>query len=38
MKACGIDVFKTLKNSGYDMKVLGSYVKDVELFGLVLLE
>ncbi|MEA2045618.1 MAG: DUF2284 domain-containing protein [Euryarchaeota archaeon] len=38
MEACGIDVFKTLKNSGYDLKVLGSYVKDVELFGLVLLE
>ena len=38
MEACGIDVFKTLKTSGYGMKVLGSYVKDVKLFGLVLLE
>lgn len=38
MEACGIDVFKTLENAGYDPKVLKDYSERVELFGLVLLD
>jgi predicted metal-binding protein len=38
MEACGIDVFQTLRNAGYDLKVIKSYSERVELFGMVLLE
>jgi len=38
MEACGIDVFKTLDNAGYDPKVLKDYAGTLELFGLVLLD
>ncbi len=38
MEACGIDVFKTLDNAGYDPKVLKDYAERLELFGMVLLD
>ncbi|NYT01680.1 MAG: DUF2284 domain-containing protein [Methanosarcinales archaeon] len=38
MEACGIDVFKTLENIGYDLKVLKSRQERPVLFGLVLLD
>jgi hypothetical protein len=38
MEACGIDVFKTLDNAGYDPKVLNDYAERLELFGMVLLD
>ncbi len=38
MEACGIDVFKTLDNAGYDPKVLKDYAGRIELFGMVLLD
>src|SRR5512138_2827167 len=38
MEACGIDVFKTLDNAGYDPKVLKDYAGTLELFGMVLLD
>ncbi len=38
MEACGIDIFKTLDNAGYDTKVLKDYAERLELFGMVLLD
>jgi predicted metal-binding protein len=38
LEAAGIDVFQTLRNAGYDLKVLKDYSESVDLFGLVLLE
>jgi predicted metal-binding protein len=38
MEACGIDVFKTLENAGYDLKILKNYADKLVLFGMVLLE
>lgn len=38
MEACGVDVFKTLENAGYNPSVLKSYSENVVLFGMVLLE
>jgi predicted metal-binding protein len=38
MEACGIDVFKTLENAGYDLKILKDYADNLVLFGMVLLE
>ncbi len=37
MEACGIDVFSTVKNAGYNPGVLTSYSQDLEVYGLVLL-
>ncbi len=37
-EACGIDLFATLRNAGYDVKVLRSYHERFSLFGLVLLD
>lgn len=37
-EACGIDVFATLRNAGYDLKVLRSYQERFSLFGMVLLD
>jgi len=38
MEACGIDVFKTMANVGYDLKVLQSRQDRPVLYGLVLLD
>lgn len=38
MEACGIDVFKTLDNAGFEMKVLKDYAERLELFGMILLD
>lgn len=38
LEACGIDVFATLRNAGYDLKVLRSYQERFSLFGMVLLD
>ena len=38
MEGCGVDVFKTLENTGYSAQVLKSYSEKVVLFGMVLLE
>ncbi|MDD1759348.1 MAG: DUF2284 domain-containing protein [Methanothrix sp.] len=38
MEACGIDVFKTLKNAGCRPEVLKSTRENVELYGLILLD
>jgi len=38
MEACGIDVFKTLENAGYNPTVLKDYIKTFVLFGMVLLD
>ncbi|MBN1322666.1 MAG: DUF2284 domain-containing protein [Methanotrichaceae archaeon] len=38
MEACGIDVFQTLRNAGYDAEVLTTYSQHVELFGLLLID
>jgi predicted metal-binding protein len=38
MEACGIDVFKTLMNSGFDPRVLTHYSDMLEIFGLLLLD
>jgi predicted metal-binding protein len=38
MEACGIDVFKTASNAGYNPEVLRSYHERAELFGMVLLD
>jgi predicted metal-binding protein len=37
MEACGIDVFSTVKNAGYNPGVLTSYSQDLDVYGLVLL-
>ncbi len=38
MEACGIDVFKTLKNAGYSLTILKDYAESLVLFGMVLLD
>ncbi len=38
MEACGIDVFKTVRNAGYELEVLTSYDEPITFFGLLLLE
>jgi predicted metal-binding protein len=38
MEACGIDVFKTVRNVGYDLEVLTSPFEKITFFGLLLLE
>lgn len=38
MEACGIDVFKTLQNAGYNPRVLKDFTESLEIFGLVLLD
>lgn len=38
MEACGIDVFKTVKNAGFKPHVLKDGKETVELFGLILLD
>ena len=38
MEACGIDVFKTVRNAGYDVEVLKSPDEPITFFGLLLLE
>lgn len=38
MEACGIDVFKTAKNAGYDIKVLTSREQEYYFYGLVLIK
>ncbi len=38
MEACGIDVFKTLENAGYNLKILKDYAECLVLFGLVLID
>ncbi|RLG79107.1 MAG: hypothetical protein DRO40_13205 [Thermoprotei archaeon] len=36
MEACGIDVFATARNTGFQLKVLTSYEQQPTCFGLVL--
>ena len=38
MEACGIDVFKTVRNAGYELEVLTSPDEKITFFGLLLLE
>jgi predicted metal-binding protein len=38
MEACGIDVFKTVRNVGYELEVLTSPYEKITFFGLLLLE
>jgi len=38
MEACGIDVFQTLKNAGFNPRILKDYAERVELFGLLLID
>jgi predicted metal-binding protein len=38
MEACGIDVFKTLENAGFNLTILKDYAKSLMLVGMVLLE
>ncbi|UCH02034.1 MAG: DUF2284 domain-containing protein [Candidatus Bathyarchaeota archaeon] len=38
MEACGIDVFETAKNAGYDIKVLTSKDQEYFYYGLVLIK
>lgn len=38
MEACGIDVFKTVRNAGYGVEVLSSPDEPITFFGLLLLE
>ena len=38
MEACGIDVFKTVRNAGYELEVLTSFDAKITFFGLLLLE
>lgn len=38
MEACGIDVFKTVRNAEYDVEVLTSPYEKITFFGLLLLE
>ncbi|MHC1600152.1 MAG: DUF2284 domain-containing protein [Candidatus Methanospirareceae archaeon] len=38
MEACGIDVFKTVRNAGYEVEVLTSPYEKITFFGLLLLE
>jgi predicted metal-binding protein len=38
MEACGIDVFKTVRNNGFEIKFLEHKTEYVKYFGLILLE
>ncbi|MDD1757730.1 MAG: DUF2284 domain-containing protein [Methanotrichaceae archaeon] len=38
MEACGIDVFKTLENAGYNLTILKDYAERLVLFGMILLD
>jgi predicted metal-binding protein len=38
MEACGIDVFQTVRNAGYDIQVLTSPYDKITFFGLLLIE
>jgi len=38
MEACGIDVFKTVRNAGYEVEALTSPYEKITFFGLLLLE
>lgn len=38
MEACGIDVFRTVRNAGYELEVLRSPSEKITFFGLLLLE
>lgn len=38
MEACGIDVFQTIKNAGYETRVLNEYHDQIEIFGMILLD
>jgi predicted metal-binding protein len=38
MEGCGIDVFRTVRNAGYELEVLTSPDQKITLFGLLLLE
>ena len=38
MEACGIDVFQTVRNAGYELEVLTSPYEKITFFGLLLLE
>ncbi|MBN1761855.1 MAG: DUF2284 domain-containing protein [Methanomicrobia archaeon] len=38
MEACGIDVFQTARNAGYELEVLTSPYEKITFFGLLLLE
>ena len=38
MEACGIDVFKTVRNAGYEVEVLTSPYEKITFFGSLLLE
>jgi predicted metal-binding protein len=38
MEACGINVFKTVRNAGYELEVLTSFDAKITFFGLLLLE
>ena len=38
MEACGIDVFWTVRNAGFNPRVLKNYSESVEIIGLVLLD
>jgi hypothetical protein len=37
MEACGIDVYATARNAGYELKVVTSYEEEPTFFGLLLL-
>ncbi len=38
MEACGIDVFRTVRNAGYEVEVLSSPYDKITFFGMLLLE
>lgn len=38
MEACGIDVFKTVRNAGYEVEVLTAPYEKITFFGLLLLD
>ncbi len=38
MEACGIDVYQTVRNNGFDIKTLETDSETMNIFGLVLLE
>lgn len=38
MEACGIDVFQTAKNNGFNMEVLNDKDKEQNSYGIVLIE
>jgi predicted metal-binding protein len=38
MESCGIDVFSTVRNNGYNIEVLNNQSDQMNRFGLVLIE